>query len=177
MRGRHLLTFVVVALLALSGGYFVSNALSNRTATVPPAGAATALLDAVMPDLTGAPQKLAQWKGKVIVVNFWATWCEPCREEIPALIDVQRQWGGKGVQIVGIAVDQPDKVKPYAAQMRINYPVLVGELDALDLTRAAGNKIGGLPYTIVLDRTGKVAGSQLGGVTQSKLEEMFAPLL
>lgn len=177
MRSRHLLALVVVALVALSGGYLVSNALSNRTPAAASGGAAAALLKAVMPDLNGAPQKLEQWKGKVIVVNFWATWCEPCREEIPALIDVQRRLGERGVQIVGIALDQPDKVKPYAAQMRINYPVLIGELDALELTRAAGNKVGGLPYTIILDRAGKVAGSQLGGITPSKLEGMVAPLL
>lgn len=177
MRPRHLLTLAAVALIALSGGYFVSNALSNRTSTAPSAGGAVALRNAVMPDLNGAPQKLSQWTGKVVVINFWATWCEPCREEIPALIDVQRRWGEKGVQIVGIAIDQPDKVKPYAVQMRINYPVLVGEIEALDLTRAAGNKIGGLPYTIILDRAGNVAGSQLGGITQSKLEQMLTPLL
>lgn len=177
MRGRHLLTLAAVALIALSGGYFVSNALSDRPSSGASAAGEGALLSAVMPDLNGAPQKLEQWKGQVIVINFWATWCEPCREEIPALIDVQRRLGGRGLQIVGIAVDQLDKVKPYAAQMRINYPVLIGELEALELTRAAGNKVGGLPYTIILDRAGRVVGSQLGGLSQAKLEGMVAPLL
>ena len=113
----------------------------------------------------------------MLVVNFWATWCAPCREEIPAFIKVQEKLGPKGLQIVGIAVDQLDKVKPYAAEMQINYPILVGDLEAIDLARQAGNRFGGLPYTVIFDRQGTSIHSQLGGVTQEKLERIVLPLL
>jgi len=111
------------------------------------------------------------------VINFWATWCPPCREEIPAFIRTQEKLGPKGLQVVGIAVDHLDKVKPYAAQMRINYPVLVGDLEAIDLARQVGNRLGGLPYTIILDRSGNIIKTELGGVNQEKLERIVLPLL
>jgi len=139
--------------------------------------AGPALLQAALPDLAGRPQRVAQWQGKVIVVNFWATWCAPCREEIPALIQVQDQLGAKGVQVVGIAIDQVDRVRPYAAEMGINYPVLVGELDAIDLSRAAGNDVGGLPFTVVIDRAGNAVGAASGRVTAEKVRAMVQPLL
>ena len=135
------------------------------------------LLEATLPDLAGRAQRLDQWRGKVVVVNFWATWCLPCRDEIPAFIRAQQKLAPYGVQIVGIAIDQPDKVKPFASEMGINYPVLIGELDAMDLTRQAGNRFGGLPFTVLLDRSGKLVSTQLGGITEEKLDQLVRPLL
>ena len=135
------------------------------------------LMQATLPDLTGAPQRLEQWKGKVMVVNFWATWCAPCRDEIPVLIKLQQRLGGQGLQVIGIAVDQLDKVKPYAAEMGINYPILIGELDAIELARQAGNELGALPFSVVLDRQGKAVRGELGRITEDKLGAMVQPLL
>jgi thiol-disulfide isomerase/thioredoxin len=118
-----------------------------------------------------------QWKGSPLVVNFWATWCQPCREEIPALMRVQRKYQANDVQVVGIAIDQADKVKAYAVEMGIGYPLLIGELEALDLTRHAGNQVGGLPYTVVFDRAGQIHATQLGGITEEKLDGLLKPLL
>jgi thiol-disulfide isomerase/thioredoxin len=112
-----------------------------------------------------------------MVVNFWATWCAPCRKEIPAFVRIQDKLGSRGVQIVGIAIDQPDKVKPYAAEMKINYPVLVGELEAMDLARQAGNEMGGLPFTVILDRSGQAARVELGVLDEAKLSRLLEPLL
>lgn len=134
-------------------------------------------MQATLPDLNGQPQALGQWKDKVVVVNFWATWCAPCREEIPALIAVQDKLGPKGLQIVGIAIDQAERVKPYAAQMGINYPVLVGELDAMELVQRAGNQLGGLPFTVILDRSGRPVRSELGALDADRLEKIVQPLL
>ena len=101
----------------------------------------------------------------------------PCREEIPALIEVQNSLGPKGLQIVGIAIDQAARVKPYSAEMRINYPILIGELDAMDLAQQAGNQLGGLPFTVILDRSGKPVRTELGGLNREKLERIVQPLL
>jgi thiol-disulfide isomerase/thioredoxin len=174
-RNAQIALFAAVAAVALMAGFLLRPGSSE-----PPkaeAGASQLLMAAELPDVTGQRQRLDQWKGKVVVVNFWATWCAPCREEIPALVSAQEQLGGQGLQVVGIAIDQPDKVRPYAREMRINYPVLIGELEVMDLSRAAGNALGGLPYTVVLDRSGQIARTELGGVTQAKLEEMVRPLL
>ncbi len=130
-----------------------------------------------LPDTEGRTRALEQWRGKVLVVNFWATWCTPCREEIPAFIKVQDKWGTRGLQIIGIAIDDNDKVRPYAAELKINYPILVAGLDGIELARQAGNRLGGLPFTVVFDRQGGAVHSQLGGVTQQKLEALIQPLL
>jgi thiol-disulfide isomerase/thioredoxin len=168
--------FVFVGAAALALGLFL-NPWTRQATEPPPAAAAGTIMQATLPDLSGQFQRIDQWKGRVLVVNFWATWCPPCRDEIPALIRTQEKLGPKGLQIVGIAVDQPDKVKPYAAEMHINYPVLVGDLEAIDLSRQAGNRMGGLPYTIILDRNGTVIKTELGGVTQDRLERIILPLL
>jgi thiol-disulfide isomerase/thioredoxin len=139
--------------------------------------AAPALMAAKLPDLNAQPQALEQWRGKVLVVNFWATWCAPCREEIPELIKFQSEYGPKGVQIVGIAIDAADKVKPYSEKMKMNYPVLIGENEGLDLVQRAGNSLGGLPFTVVLDRKGNAVSSQLGSVNAEKLRSLVKPLL
>jgi thiol-disulfide isomerase/thioredoxin len=174
-RNAQIALLLAVATVALIAGMALRPGTAERPKTEP--GASQALLAAELPDLQGQKQRMDQWRGKVIIVNFWATWCAPCREEIPELIRAQEQLGPRGVQVVGIAIDQVDKVKPYAAEMRITYPVLVGELEVMDLARAAGNALGGLPYTVVLDRKGEIARTELGGVTQAKLEEMVQPLL
>jgi len=130
-----------------------------------------------LPDVNGQPQVLEQWRGKVLVVNFWATWCAPCREEIPAFMRVQDKWAGRGLQVVGIAIDDTDKVRPYVTELKVNYPILVGGLDSIDLARQAGNKLGALPFTVILDRQGVTIHSQLGGINQQKLEKLLDPLL
>ena len=166
-----------VAAVALVTGYLLQVANHEPAPPSPPEAAGAALLQASLPDLAGAPQRLEQWRGKVMVVNFWATWCAPCRDEIPVLIKAQEQMGGRGLQVVGIAIDQADKVKPYAAEMGINYPVLIGELEAIDLARQAGNEMGALPFTVVLDRQGNPVRSELGRITERKLDGLVAPLL
>lgn len=171
---RQFVLIAVVALLALATGY-----LMHPASRIPalPAAASETLLAASLPDLNGQPQALAQWKGKVVLVNFWATWCAPCREEIPLLIEKQAALGARGLQVVGIAVDQVDKVRAYAQEMGINYPLLIGELEAMELGRAVGNELGGLPYTLVVDRDGRIARTELGILNADKIDAMVEPLL
>lgn len=120
---------------------------------------------------------LEQWRGKVLVVNFWATWCAPCREEIPGFIKFQDEYGPRGVQFVGIAIDQKERVRPYAKDIGINYPVLVGGLESMDFARQVGNRRSVLPFTLVLDRGGKVVTTEIGVLKPAKLENLLKPLL
>jgi thiol-disulfide isomerase/thioredoxin len=137
----------------------------------------TSLMGSSFPDLEGKLQTLSQWRGKIMVINFWATWCPPCRDEIPAFIRAQEKYREHGVVFVGIALDSRDKVKAFAQSFGMNYPVLIGGLDAAEAARAAGNRYGGLPFTVILDRSGKTSAMVLGGMDGRRLENKLAPLL
>jgi thiol-disulfide isomerase/thioredoxin len=135
------------------------------------------LFAARMPDLAGAQSSLGAWRGKVLVVNFWATWCVPCREEIPDFIRLQKEYGDKGVQFVGIAADQGDKVLQFSNEFQINYPLLIGNYGALDLAKRVGDRASVLPFTVVLDRNGRLVHRQVGILKVAKLRSIFAELL
>lgn len=180
-KNLSLILFVLIGLLALGGGYYVYQ--HNRPQPAPAQAAmdsdaaATTLFKAGFKDLAGIRQPLSRWRGKVLVVNFWATWCPPCRTEIPEFIKLQTKYGAQGLQFVGIAIDETAKVQAFSDQMGINYPVLVGDLDAVALSQATGNRLGGLPYTLILDRSGKIVATELGGLSTAKLEATLEPLL
>jgi thiol-disulfide isomerase/thioredoxin len=160
-----------VAILAAAAG--IGLALWNQA----PPQRADSLFALALPDTEGVTQRLGQWQGKVVVVNFWATWCEPCREEMPEFVRVQRELGPKGLQFVGIAVDQPDKVVAFAKELGLNYPALVGGYDAMELSRNLGNQLVALPFTIVIDRQGAIAYTQLGPVKKGQLRPILDKLL
>jgi peroxiredoxin len=164
------LVVLAVAVVALSVG--IGIAVWDRN---PPD--ATALLALSLPDTQGTQQPLRQWQGKVLVINFWATWCEPCREEMPEFVRAQREFGSRGVQFVGIAVDQPDKVVQFAHELDLNYPALIGGLDAVDVSKALGNRLAVLPFTVILGRDGRVAHTELGPLKPAQLRSIITKLL
>lgn len=128
-------------------------------------------------DLEGKARSLAEWDGRVRVLNFWATWCAPCREEIPALVLSRNKLLPSGVEFIGIAIDQVAKVVEFVRSVPISYPVLVAGAPALELVRQLGNPSGGLPFTVVLNAQGAVAHRNLGAVTQEKIEAQVRGVL
>lgn len=136
-----------------------------------------ALHTASFPDLTGNTRRLAEWRGKVLVCNFWATWCAPCVEEIPILIAAQRKFFPLGCQIVGIAVDNGAKVSQFSVSFGISYPVLLAGAEGLDLMRQLGNSGGGLPYTVIADRQGVLVHRKLGAFKLGELDALLEPLI
>jgi thiol-disulfide isomerase/thioredoxin len=177
-RTRAWLLLGVVAIAAAAAGYAYQ---AWRSAAQPLSAArdesVAQLMATQLPDLENRPQSIGQWRGKVVVVNFWATWCAPCREEIPIFVRLQDKFRERGLQFVGIAIDRPDNVRPYAAELGMNFPVLIGGIDAIDLTRALGNRAAVLPYTVVVDREGRVAAVEVGAAKESKLSALLASLL
>ena len=170
----RLLAFSLVAVIALAGGYLARLWLAPAA---PERDPGEVLLAAQLSDPAGKPQPLTQWQGKVLVVNFWATWCPPCLKEIPEFIRLQDRYGPRGVQFVGIAIDDTARVLGFMAQTGMNYPVLMAEREGIDLARAAGNRLGGLPYTVVIDRQGRAAQVELGVLDEHKLAPVLDRLL
>ncbi|MFO1304214.1 MAG: TlpA disulfide reductase family protein [Burkholderiales bacterium] len=171
---RWMLLAVAAAAALAAGAWFGTQRQASEPAS-PQAAAALAGLS--LPDASGKEQRLDQWRGKVMVVNFWATWCAPCREEMPEFIKAQSEFGGKGLQFVGIAVDQADKVEQFAKEIGLNYPTLIGGFGAMELSKSLGNTVMALPFTVVVDRKGAVVHTQLGELKPAKLRSIVAQLL
>ena len=133
--------------------------------------------DFTLMDVTGQQRNVSEWKGKVLVINFWATWCPPCLEEIPHFIKLQEQYGHQGLQLVGIALESVDEVLGFASEQGINYPLLVGEQEVIKLAGKFGNRNGGLPYTVILDRNGLINFIKQGPLSVSEAEQVITPLL
>jgi thiol-disulfide isomerase/thioredoxin len=138
---------------------------------------AAELLATSLPDLMGRARRIAEWQGKVLLCNFWATWCAPCREEIPMLVSLRNEYAPQGFEIVGIAIDNDAKVREFAAKYNISYPILVAEARGLDLVRNLGNTAGGLPFTVMLDRNGVILSRRLGILHRSDIEPKIRALL
>jgi len=132
---------------------------------------------AALPDLTGRARKLSDWQGKVVLVNFWATWCAPCREEIPMLVSLRREFSPKGFEIVGIAVDNVTNVGEFVDKYEISYPILVANAEGISLMQKLGNTAGALPYTVVLDRRGAIVNRKLGILRRSEVEHQIKEML
>ena len=129
---------------------------------LPPAKIPERLPAFTLADSHGRPTSINSWPGKSLIINFWATWCEPCRREIPLLKSVAAEWSGRDFEVIGIAVDHPDKVASFAAEFAIHYPLLVGEQDALDAAAALGMETPAFPFTVFTDRQRHVVALYLG---------------
>lgn len=176
---RRALLVAGVGGVAAAAGYFANAWRIGAMGSAVDANAdpAAAILASTLNTLDGRPQTLAAWRGRILVINYWATWCAPCREEIPLFVRLQQEYAVKNVQFIGIAVDQADKVQDFAKEFGINYPLLIAGLDAVELSRKAGNKAGVLPYTLVLDRAGKIVASLVGGISEARMRALLDPLL
>jgi thiol-disulfide isomerase/thioredoxin len=172
------LLLLVAAVLALIGGYWLAQTLRPEPEiTAMKTYGGGEMINFTLPELDGKKHSLEEWRGKVIVLNFWATWCPPCREEIPLLIALQKQRAAEGLQVVSVAIDNETAVRPYRQSAGINYPVLMGGDAALDLVARYGNSMGALPFTVIIDRGGAIAVRKLGAFTRKELESLVEPLL
>ena len=167
MRRRLLLVAALVAAMPTARA---------ETGASPPV--AQALFAATLTGLDGKAAALEQYRGKPLIVNFWARWCGPCRQEIPELAKIQAENGRRGLVVLGIGLeDRPEAVQDFARAYDMNYPILLAKDQGISLMQALGNVKAGLPFTVVVDRQGRILSHKLGVMKRPDLEAAVAALL
>jgi thiol-disulfide isomerase/thioredoxin len=179
-----MLIFAVGLLALMAGALFYAARLPDPAPLAPPPAQA-AIQEPVtepvvlqvethptftLPTLDGTPRDFAEWQGKNRLVNFWATWCAPCRREIPLLKAFQDEHGANGFQVLGIAVDFPEQVVAYAESADFNYPILIGQQEAMAVAESSGVEFIGMPFTMFVAADGEYVGAYIGELHQSHLD-------
>jgi len=182
MNMKRMLAGVAVSVVAVIGGITAGHWLiAPRTSAPPEAAPATgnpvdALWAASMTDVDGKPHALASLKGQKVVVNFWASWCGPCVEEMPELVALSHEYGKKGIRFVGIGVDSEQNVKSFLQKVKVDYPIFISGYAGAELARNFGNTAGALPFTVVIDETGKIRETKLGQIHPAELKRTLDAL-
>jgi thiol-disulfide isomerase/thioredoxin len=163
------LLFILAALAAMGLGMLARGWFSDAPAAVPD-------LTIEFPDAAGQRHRLDEWKGKILVVNFWATWCPPCLEEMPEFVSLQDELGPSGFQFIGIAIDDADSVARFLASKPVNYPILIGEDGGEAWAAQLGNRMNVLPFSAVFDPTGRLVHVQAGRFGRADLLRVIEPM-
>ena len=171
---KKILVFVTIAILSAVFGAYVS--LKKQPSVKSDSPAVESLMKANLPDTLGQTRALLEWRGKILLVNFWATWCPPCVEEMPELVDLQNSSEFKNLQIVGIGVDSPSNIQQFTKKLQISYPILVAGMEGTEIARALGNQAGGLFFTVLIDAEGRVRQTYLGRLKMNQVKADLANL-
>ncbi len=163
------------ALAAVAAGIYVGQKKWSSDPVQP--GSSKLLFAQTLPDAEGNPHVLADYRNKIVVLNFWASWCVPCVEEIPEFSALQTEFSGKGVQFIGIGIDSAKNIAEFQKKVPASYPLLVAGATGSELALQFGNTVGGLPYTLVLDRNGGVKASKMGRVKEKELRAWLQSVL
>ena len=162
----------LAAALAGTGLWHWSRSPASVSAAAP-AIAPAAIYATSFVDEAGRPQALGRFQGDIVVLNFWATWCAPCREEMPAFQRLHDRWSGRGIRFVGLSAEDPDTSSRFGRELGITYALWTGEDQVATLSRRLGNTVGGLPHTVVLGREGEVLQQRVGPYTQAELDALL----
>lgn len=182
---KNFIQFAIVIIIAGGAGFGLQRYLQHddhQLAPIIPESSQVNVIGTLRPsfefkDTEGDLIKSSNLDGKVLLVNFWATWCPPCKKEMPAFIELQEQYAEQGFQIVGIALDDEDSVRDFADALGVNYPVMAAEYEGIALSREYGNHIGALPFSAFVDRNGKITKTQIGEISKQQVEDIIKPLL
>lgn len=184
LHGRSFRSAILVTLVALiSGGLGYLVSLKQRPpphlsiAELDPQIALSRLLSFQFAAIDGRLIRMSDWRNKILIINYWATWCPPCLEEMPAFSALQRKYASKGVQFVGISIDDVAKVRQFNERTTISYPLLLGSMASMEVAVALGNQAQGLPFTIIVTPQGTVDSVKLGRLSDTELENRLRRLL
>lgn len=183
MRPRYktLMLYGAVAGLSTTAGVFAALMLANAKKPLLADPAQIGVPDHrphfTLADLEGEQRSISDWDGKVILLNFWATWCPPCRKEMPAFVELREELRGAPFEVIGVALDRADPVQDFIDEIGVEYPILLAELDGIQIMREYGNNLTTLPYTVVIDQNGNIVKAFRTEVTRAQAREVIAPLL
>lgn len=166
---KRALLIAGLCLVSATAGFSLFR-LFNQPAEDAPGSAAPEL---VLTDLSGARHPLSEWRGRLLLVNFWATWCAPCMNEIPLLVKAQAQYGSRGLQIIGPAMDDPLAVQAALPRLGIVYPVLVGDSEVANAMTALGDTLGALPFSVLIGTDGTILKRKHGEFEQDELQKLI----
>lgn len=164
---------MIVTVVALLSGLMVRQLIATPLA----AETGTTLPEFTLPDLDGKPHSSKDWQGKILVINFWATWCPPCLKEIPEFANLQKEFASQGVQVVGIALDDKEPVKDFLKTHKIAYPVLLGEEQGTQLAHAMGNTVDTVPFTAIVNQEGQIIHQKMGVMHREDMLAVIKHLL
>jgi len=167
---------IVAMVLASAGGYALQKYLNPNLAQIQPQNNPAIGLqrpEFAAVDLDGKLRNIKEWHGKLIFLNFWATWCPPCLKEIPDFIELQKEYGSQGFQIIGIAIDDEEAVRNYVIEVGMNYPTMVLESEGVGLAKRFGNGAGVLPYTVIIKRDGEISNTITGELSKIRAKELM----
>lgn len=173
---KQTLAFVIGALITAAGVYIAVQAtlpkddIGKVEAKDIPRQAIETLFATRLPDGKGNTIRIGDWRDKTLVVNFWAAWCQPCRDEMPAFSRLHTRYAERGVQFVGVAVDSEKNVAEFSAKLPVSYPLLIADTEGSKLMRDLGNRSMGLPYTLVIRPGGEAVMTQLGRLSENRLD-------
>ena len=169
MNRRQWIMISGISLLALLAGIFSSQWISKTGLASDPSIKAFFANSWQTPD--GKTANSENWREKVLVVNFWASWCPPCVEEMPTLDKIAQEYSAKNVLIVGIGIDSPSNIREFLQKTPVSYPIVIGGLEGSNLSKQMGNTQGALPYTVVINPKGKSIYTKLGKITEDELKK------
>lgn len=171
--------FVISAFVANEAiiWYTHNSVPANAATTASPQPFNTRLVDFRLPDTDGVVHDIHEWDNRIKLLNFWATWCPPCLKETPLFVELQEKYQKQGVQFIGVAIDNLNDVKDFMDTYGINYPILIGAEDAIEIAKKYGNRIGALPYSVLINRDGTIVYAQSGEMKREKLESLIKSLL
>lgn len=182
MLNRTNIIILLIALIGAIGGFFAGQRMQlNPEVTIPNDTKTLKVgdrrVDFQMSDLEGHSRRISEWDGKLLLVNFWATWCSPCRTEMPLLDKAQNLYSTQGLQVVGVALDDMVTVQGYLKESPVNYPILLGTDAFNDLGLLYGNTRGVLPYSVLIGHHGRVLAQRAGEFNTDSLDEWLRPYL
>ena len=190
MFNRTNILIVLLAVLSAGLGLGLSALLRPSSTSTPlisaqPAAASVPVLDVGdlvgdirLPDRDGKPRELSEWSGKLVVLNFWASWCGPCREEMPMLDAMRARYASKGVEVIGVAAEEAADALGFLEQNPVAYPILINAPDApLDVSLHLGNTQSVLPYTALISRDGRLLATRMGNFSERSLQDWISPHL
>jgi thiol-disulfide isomerase/thioredoxin len=175
MNRRQLLVICGISLLALLAGVLTSQWISKTGLASEPSVKAFFANSWQTPD--GKLANTAQWQGKVLVVNFWASWCPPCVEEMPTLDLLSQEYFQQNVLFVGIGIDSPSNIREFLKSTPVSYPTVIGGLEGSNLSKQMGNTQGALPYTVIINSKGKAIYTKLGKISEEELRKVLKDTL